>query len=236
MIGRAVDRYRFIIERCQDARVLHIGCADAPYHRESLMKQIWLHDDLVAVADTCVGLDIDEAAVDHLRRERPNLDFVVGDVNKLLTLFQEERFDVVVLSEVLEHLEEPGRALRSIATVLRPRGRLIITVPNGLAIRRGLTSLVGHETIHPDHVAWYSKKAIVQLLERTGWSIDEIRGYRLMRRNDANVALLLDILASLCSEFACEGIAVTASHPRPRPASERDSGVELAGHLADKPQ
>jgi 2-polyprenyl-3-methyl-5-hydroxy-6-metoxy-1,4-benzoquinol methylase len=219
MIGRAVDRYRFITERCQGAKVLHVGCADAPYHRESLTKKIWLHDDLVAVADKCVGLDIDEAAVDHLRRERPDLDLVVGDVTQLVTVFQEELFDVVVLSEVLEHLEEPGRALRSIATVLRPSGQLIVTVPNGLAIRRGLKSLLGHETIHPDHVAWYSQKAIVQLLERTGWSIDEIRGYRLMRRNNAGVALLLDILASLCSEFACEGIAVTASRPSPRTAS-----------------
>jgi SAM-dependent methyltransferase len=236
MIGRAVDRYRFITERCQGAKVLHIGCADAPYHRESLMKQTWLHDDLVAVADTCVGLDIDEAAVDHLRRERPDLDLVVGDVTKLVTLFHEERFDVVVLSEVLEHLDEPGRALWSIATVLRPGGRLIITVPNGLAIRRGLKSLVGRETIHPDHVAWYSKKAIIQLLERTGWSIDEIRGYRLMRRNNATVALQLDILASLCSEFACEGIAVTASRPSPRAASAKDSGLELTGHLTDRPQ
>jgi 2-polyprenyl-3-methyl-5-hydroxy-6-metoxy-1,4-benzoquinol methylase len=211
MIGRAVDRYQFITERCRSAIVLHVGCADAPYHRESLATHTWLHDELAAVARQCVGLDIDEAAVDHLRRQRPNLEFVVGDVAKLATVFQEHLFDVVVMSEVLEHLEEPGQALRSIATILRPEGHVIITVPNGLAIRRGLKSLFGQETIHPDHVAWYSRKAITQLLLRTGWSINEIRGYRLMRRNNATVSLLIDAGASLCSEFACEGIAVRAS-------------------------
>jgi 2-polyprenyl-3-methyl-5-hydroxy-6-metoxy-1,4-benzoquinol methylase len=38
-------------------------------------------------------------------------------------------FDAVVFSEVLEHLEEPVRALRAIRAVMRPGGRLYLNVP-----------------------------------------------------------------------------------------------------------
>jgi 2-polyprenyl-3-methyl-5-hydroxy-6-metoxy-1,4-benzoquinol methylase len=39
------------------------------------------------------------------------------------------QFDSVVLSEVLEHLERPDRALEILATLLRPRGRTFIAAP-----------------------------------------------------------------------------------------------------------
>ena len=210
MIGRAVDRYDFIVDRCRSTNVLHIGCADAPYHQDAITGSRWLHDLLVAVSNRCVGLDIDEAAVAWLRERRPDYNFVVGDVSKASILFGSDEFDVIVLSEVLEHLEEPGDALRALRPVVKLGGRLIVTVPNGLAARRGLKSLMGLETIHPDHVAWYSRKAISHLLARTGWTVDELRGYRLTARNGRPSTLIWDVLASMCSEFACEGIAATA--------------------------
>lgn len=40
-----------------------------------------------------------------------------------------ERFDAVVFSEVLEHLEEPRSALEAIRLIMRSRGRLYINVP-----------------------------------------------------------------------------------------------------------
>lgn len=42
-----------------------------------------------------------------------------------------EQFDVVISTEVLEHLERPDEALRSLARMLRPRGVLVLTVPDG---------------------------------------------------------------------------------------------------------
>ena len=41
----------------------------------------------------------------------------------------EESFDAVVFSEVLEHLEDPGSALRAIRAVMRPGARLYVNVP-----------------------------------------------------------------------------------------------------------
>lgn len=43
--------------------------------------------------------------------------------------YREPAFDSIVLSEVLEHLEQPGRALTAIGSLMRPGARLYINVP-----------------------------------------------------------------------------------------------------------
>ncbi len=44
--------------------------------------------------------------------------------------FPAETFDKAILSEVLEHVDDDVKALRSVARVLKPGGLLAITVPN----------------------------------------------------------------------------------------------------------
>ena len=53
--------------------------------------------------------------------------------------FENDTFDVVILSAVLEHLYQPNETLREIARVLRPGGALFVDVPNeeGLYFRIG---------------------------------------------------------------------------------------------------
>ena len=50
------------------------------------------------------------------------------DLNEPLA-FAADSFDTVLLSDVLEHIAEPGRLMREIAYVLRPLGKLILGVP-----------------------------------------------------------------------------------------------------------
>lgn len=45
-------------------------------------------------------------------------------------LLGEDRFDVIVFADVLEHLRDPVRALRQAAALLRPRGHMVISLPN----------------------------------------------------------------------------------------------------------
>ncbi len=54
---------------------------------------------------------------------------LVADVCDLRGVFERERFDAVFLIEVLEHVNEPQRAVDELRRVLKPGGRLILSVP-----------------------------------------------------------------------------------------------------------
>lgn len=91
------------------------------------------------------ALDPDETSIGHGRELAAglgNLNFVCDSVEALPT---ERRFDVVILSEVLEHLDHPEIVLRRAKALLADSGVMIVTVPNGYgefeidsAIFRGL--------------------------------------------------------------------------------------------------
>lgn len=85
-----------------------------------------------------MGVDLSFAEVDHARQGLQWLQacgdqtgypagFAVGDAGGLP--FAANTFDVVVCSEVLEHLPNYERTLDEIARVLKPRGRFALSVP-----------------------------------------------------------------------------------------------------------
>jgi SAM-dependent methyltransferase len=83
--------------------------------------------------------------------------------------FEQESFDTVILSQVLEHLVQPDQALLAIHRLLRPGGRLIALTPNvdGLQAR-----LFGSEWANwhvPYHVYLYGPRNIRELFLKVGF-------------------------------------------------------------------
>jgi len=74
-----------------------------------------------------VGIDLNEENIKFARThyQHPNLNFIHGDALKELPT---ETFDVVTLSNVLEHIEQRVDFLKKIAQQIKPK-RLIIRVP-----------------------------------------------------------------------------------------------------------
>ena len=69
-----------------------------------------------------------------------------GVVAKLPELcFKPAAFDLVILSEVLEHLDQPVESLKTIRRILRPGGRCIITVPAWPALWSSHDVFYGHK-------------------------------------------------------------------------------------------
>lgn len=87
-----------------------------------------------------VGVDLDPVSVEHATRANtfanarfetvPESGFDLG-----------ERFDLIICSEVLEHLDDPVSLIRTIAGLMKPDGLAIITVPNGQGLREMLGRL-----------------------------------------------------------------------------------------------
>lgn len=78
------------------------------------------------------GWDLSQASLSETREALAALGLNDGFALEERNLFDaptDVLFDAVVFSEVLEHLEEPERALKSIRNVVRPGGRLFVNVP-----------------------------------------------------------------------------------------------------------
>ncbi|RFF26525.1 MULTISPECIES: bifunctional 2-polyprenyl-6-hydroxyphenol methylase/3-demethylubiquinol 3-O-methyltransferase UbiG [unclassified Wenzhouxiangella] len=101
---------------------------------------------LATRAKSVVGVDIGEAAVAHARERYSgdNLRFEQADATKLPC--EDDRFDVVVSFETLEHLEAQETLLAEFRRVLRPDGFLVISSPD----RKTYSDETGYD--NPFHV------------------------------------------------------------------------------------
>jgi SAM-dependent methyltransferase len=99
-----------------NADILEIGCSGGP-----------LLQRLRSVGYTqLTGIDISEAGIAVAQqRGIPNVSCMDG--TKLA--FPDASFDLVVASDVLEHIQDEAQALQEWARVLRPGGRLLVFVP-----------------------------------------------------------------------------------------------------------
>ena len=71
----------------------------------------------------------------------------------------------IILTELIEHLRDPGTLLRDVAALLRPDGVALLTTPNKSATRLGAV----WETENPPvHLWWFSETAIRILADRNG--------------------------------------------------------------------
>lgn len=87
-------------------------------------------------AERVVAIDIDEAATDFASRVFPvhKVQWYQADILTIGNL-DADHYDYVVMIEVLEHVEDPRRALKKVKSALKPGGRALITVPNRLRSR-----------------------------------------------------------------------------------------------------
>ena len=167
-----IDRRAFLLERCSGRDVLHLGCVDWPYLEQKLEEGSLIHTEIARHASRLVGLDSDEAGVETFRQQ--GWPCLRADVESLPEFG--ERFDVVVAGEIIEHLANPGRFLSSLARRL-PGTELIVTTPNAYAARRYWRFLLGHEQVHPHHVAYYSPLTLREVLRRHGYVVEELHAY-----------------------------------------------------------
>jgi 2-polyprenyl-3-methyl-5-hydroxy-6-metoxy-1,4-benzoquinol methylase len=79
-----------------------------------------------------------------------------------------EHFDVVALFDVLEHIEDDELVVRNVHGMLRPGGRVILTVPAHRWLWSRIDELSGHHRR-------YNRKAIASLFESAGFEILESR-------------------------------------------------------------
>jgi 2-polyprenyl-6-hydroxyphenyl methylase/3-demethylubiquinone-9 3-methyltransferase len=129
--------------------------------------------------------DLREDLIDYvkLKHELGTIHFAPGDV---FTLGLESEFDVVLITEIIEHVAHPDDFLRRIATLTKPGGYIVMTTPNGEYFRNKLPkfsdcpdpSVFESIQFKPDadgHIFLLHLNEVYELAQKTGLVVQDLR-------------------------------------------------------------
>lgn len=108
---------------------------------------------------------------------------IVGDVEQvdLERTFGDERFDVVMLGDVLEHLIDPRGILEKLRFILAPGGYVVASIPNighasvRLMLLDGRFGYTERGVLDHTHLRFFTRSGIQALFEEAGYSIRDWR-------------------------------------------------------------
>ena len=75
------------------------------------------------------GIDISDALLKRAQIRLSNKAYLLLG-NAEIMPFKDKTFDIAICSEVIEHTQNPGVLLENISNILKPEGKLIISIPN----------------------------------------------------------------------------------------------------------
>jgi SAM-dependent methyltransferase len=141
------------------APILEVGCGDASFTRS-----------LAEYSNGVTAIDISASQIQRNPLAHPEINFIQHDVSRRFP-FESGSFAVVWCSEVLEHLFDPGFALREIERVLEPGGRLLVTVPYHGRFKDVLIALFKwdeHFAPTNPHIRFFTRQTLTKLAATAG--------------------------------------------------------------------
>ena len=168
-------------------RALDVGCGAG-----------LLSEPLARLGATVTGLDAARenvaAAHHHAEGQGLAIDYRVGGIEDL----GDERFDLVVSMEVVEHVSDPAAFIAGLAGALAEDGLLMLSTPNRTPLSKLALITVGEgfgmvpkgthdhaKFLTPDELGALVEQAGLQVIDKTGLSFDPRKGFML----SANLAL-----------------------------------------------
>jgi glycosyltransferase involved in cell wall biosynthesis len=131
----------------------------------------------LARRERVLATELDPEYVDLLRRtfaDKPNVEVRPLDLARMADDGIPPRsFDTVVCSNVLEHIEDDGKALAAMRDVLEPGGRVVLIVP-------ALQSLYGSIDRAIHHYRRYSRAELTDKLERIGLAVEHVSYFNML--------------------------------------------------------
>ena len=164
--GRWSDIYDNFLEINKDLKkgnsILDIGCGWAQallFFKEKGFDCYGFDPAIEAVEYGCKkGLNIKHAGLDGM------------------DVFENKKFEMVTMFNVLEHLANPSQTINQIKEILQPNGILAIDVPNEFndfqTVGRDVHGLDDWWVAPPNHLNYFSKDSLVKFLVSHGFSVE----------------------------------------------------------------
>lgn len=137
-------------------KLLDIGCSYGEFLNECRK-----------VGYTVSGIEVDKGAVEFARSE--GIDVYWGTLDEFVSDRKGDLFDCVTFFEVLEHLTDPVSFLNSVGSVLKPKGRIVLSVPF-----REKTKVLNFSDCPPGHFTRWNCTSLTNLLKKTGFEVDTL--------------------------------------------------------------
>jgi SAM-dependent methyltransferase len=115
------------------------------------------------------GIDISKVAVDNACQKFGNY-YIQGDIFKY-SIESPASADVIILTEVIEHVEDPILFLDALLNILSPGGSIILSTPNKSPYPQ---NVIWASDSPPVHYWWFSERSLVYIANRLDLNISFI--------------------------------------------------------------
>lgn len=159
-----------ILRRAKDKSVLNVGAAGGVRGYLPNNRDIWLHHQIGLVAKDIVGVDIDEEGIAYASQYGVEIA-----KNNCETMDLMREFEIIILSDVIEHLDAPVTGINNLMRHLSQDGHLLITTPNPTSSNTIARAITGRLiNVYYDHVTCFMPEHIQGICDRYGY---EVEGY-----------------------------------------------------------
>jgi ubiquinone/menaquinone biosynthesis C-methylase UbiE len=153
-----------------DARLLEIGCGNEDTAAYALAER---------KCGWCCGVELCERAAEAAKSRLNRV--IVGNVETLEFDFAEGFFDILIMSEVLEHLVDPWMALRRLRRLMK-RGAVVCSGSPNVCHHSVMRTLLAGQWRYEDkgifdvtHLRWFSPATYRGMFESCGFRVDTVR-------------------------------------------------------------
>jgi 2-polyprenyl-3-methyl-5-hydroxy-6-metoxy-1,4-benzoquinol methylase len=196
-----LSRIQFLTDYCRGKNVLHVGCTDhIPLIKEKILHNTWLHKCIEEVSSKQIGIDVDQESIEYINTHFGFNNIICMDIinDPVHPDIQNEVWDILLLGEVLEHINNPVDFLTSIQKKYGPLVKeIIITVPNAFSLSNFINVLFKNsEHINTDHRYWFTPFTLTKILSISGFRPTSIKyaTYYPLRKSKKIRNLFLKIL------------------------------------------
>src|SRR5438874_1182331 len=190
----AAERYAFVRQLVMravspPASLVELGAAPGDQSVELARAGYWVTAVDLGLAEWS---DRPQGAMQATLAEA-GVELVLWDLEQTPYPLADESFDVVVMTEVLEHLRDyPARSLAEARRILRPGGILVLTTPNAAYLRNRLRLVLGrsvytslsdwlHGLPHARHAREYTVSELESVVRHAGLELETVTGRHFYR-------------------------------------------------------